>query len=68
MKIYNIYKTRHSYIYMLPIAGRTAGPNGLKFFVDTQGFPWGVLGLENSIFFKKKFPRATPGPSASINI
>ena len=29
--LYN--KTRHSYIYMLPIAGQTAGPIGLKFFV-----------------------------------
>ena len=36
----NLYnKTRHSYIYMLPIAGQTAGPIGLKFFVDTQGWP-----------------------------
>ena len=32
-------KTRHSYVYMLPIAGQTTGPNGLKFFVDTQGWP-----------------------------
>ena len=32
-------RTRHSYIYMFPIAGQTAG---LKFFVDTQGWP-GVL-------------------------
>ena len=24
------------YIYILPIAGQTAGLNGLKFFVDTQ--------------------------------
>ena len=23
---------------MSPIAGQTAGPNGLKFFVDTHGF------------------------------
>ena len=30
-------KTRQSYIYMFPIAGQTAGPIGLKFFVDTQG-------------------------------
>ena len=33
--LYN--KTRHSYIYMLTIAGQTAKPNGLKFFVDTHG-------------------------------
>ena len=40
-------------IYMLHIAGQTAGPIGLKFCVDTH-------------FKKKKFPRATPSPSASI--
>ena len=28
---------------MLPIAGQTAGPNGVKIFVDTQGWPGGVL-------------------------
>ena len=41
----NLYdKTRHSYIYMFPIAGQTAGPIGLKFFVDTHGWPGGVIG------------------------
>ena len=29
---------------MSPIANQTAKPNGLKFVVDTQGFPRGVLG------------------------
>ena len=29
---------------MLPIAGQTAGPIGLKFFVDTQGWPEDVIG------------------------
>ena len=29
---------------MLCIAGQTAGPIGLKFFVDTQGWPGGVIG------------------------
>ena len=33
LNLYN--KTRHSYMYMFPIAGHTAGPIGLKFFVDT---------------------------------
>ena len=28
---------------MLPIACQTAEPNGLKFFVDTQGFPVGAV-------------------------
>ena len=41
-------KTRHSYIYMLSIVGQTAGPIGLKFFVDTHGWPMGVKG-----YFKK---------------
>ena len=35
---------------MLPIAGQTAGPNGLKFFVNTQGSPGGVLGLKIEFF------------------
>ena len=28
---------------MLRIAGQTAGPIGLKFVVDTQGWPGGVI-------------------------
>ena len=36
--IINLYnKTRHSYIYMLPIAGQTAGPNGLNFLWKLRG-------------------------------
>ena len=41
MKLYEISimynETRHSCISMLLVAGQTAGPIGLKFFVDTQG-------------------------------
>ena len=40
--IYLYNKTRHSYI-LFPIAGQKAGPNGLKFSVDTHGWPGGVL-------------------------
>ena len=29
---------------MLRIAGKTAGPIGLKFIVDTHGWPGGVIG------------------------
>ena len=29
----------HIYIYMLRIAGQTAGPIGLKLFEDTHGWP-----------------------------
>ena len=37
---------------MFPIAGQTAGPNGLKFFVDTRGLPGGVIRQKNlNIFF-----------------
>ena len=31
-------------IRMFPIAGQTAGPIGLKKFVDTHGWPGGVVG------------------------
>ena len=31
-------------IYMFPIAGQTAGPIGMKFFVDTHGWPGGDIG------------------------
>ena len=33
-----------TFIYMFPIAGQTAGPIGLNFFVYTQGWPGGVIG------------------------
>ena len=45
---------------MLRIAGQTAGPIGLKFFVNTYG-------LKNRNFFLICIPRATQGPSASGN-
>ena len=58
----NLYnKTRHSYIYILRIAGQMAGPIGLKFFVETYKWPGGCYRLKNS---KNFFPQATPGPSA----
>ena len=44
LKFHLYNKTRHLYIYMSPIAGQTAGPIGLNFFGDTQGFQGGVLG------------------------
>ena len=60
---------------MFPIAGQMAGPIGLKFFVDTQGWPGSDIGYKNakkkfeifflSFFSKFIFPRATLGPSAS---
>ena len=44
---------------MLPIAGQTAGPIGLIFFVD--GCPGDVIGEKKFDFFS----RATPSLSAS---
>ena len=32
---------------MLPLAGQTAAPIGLNFFVNTHGRPWGVIGLKH---------------------
>ena len=40
---------------MLPIVGQTAGPIGLKFFVDTHGWPMDVKGYESSTLKKKIF-------------
>ena len=49
---------------MLRIAGQTAGPIRLICFVDTHGWPGGVIsGFFTSFIF---FPRATPGISASL--
>ena len=52
-KIYIINQVVH--ICMLPIAGQTAGPNGLNFFLDTHWWPWGVLGFKKSNFNFKFF-------------
>ena len=68
MLFYVIYIIKQD-IYMSPIAGRMAGPNGLKICVDTHGWQGGFIGKKKIRFEKKKFqsffPRATPGPSAS---
>ena len=60
---------------MLRIAGPTAGRIGLKFFVDTHGWPGVLYAKKNrnfEQFFKNFslnfFPWVTPGPSASIRI
>ena len=36
---------------MLPIAGQTAGPIGLKFIVDTRGWPVLKSKINSKIFF-----------------
>ena len=53
--LYN--KTRHSYIYVLSIAGQTAGTIELKFFVDTHGWRGGGCCYslkEIEIFFQRR--------------
>ena len=49
------YIINKTLVYMLYIADQTAGPIGLKFFVDTHGLPGGVIGIKsifsNFIFF-----------------
>ena len=52
---------------MSPIDGQTAGPIGLKFFVDTHGWPGGVKNTFKKNIFKQIFLRETSGPSASSN-
>ena len=53
---------------MLPIAGQTAGPIGLKFIVDTRGWPVLKSKINSKFlltFFLKTFlPRTTPSLSA----
>ena len=64
---------------MLRIAGQTAGQIGLKFFVDTHGWPGGCYRLNkienifSQFFINIKFqilffPRATPGSQLVIDI
>ena len=40
---------------MLSIAGQTTGLVRLKFFVDTHGWPEGVIGQKIKFFFSKFF-------------
>ena len=46
---------------MLPIADQTAGPNGLKFFVDTHGGR-GMFKAKKTNFFSKKIFTGNAGP------
>ena len=50
---------------MFPIAGQTAGPIGLKFFVDTHGWPGSDIGLKKkspNICFSNFFSTGNAGP------
>ena len=40
---------------MLPMADQTAGPIGLKFFVDTHGWPGSFTGQKKLIFSPNTF-------------
>ena len=51
---------------MLPIAGQTAGLNGLNFFVETRGELKKIRHFFQLFFSTFSFPRATLGPSASM--
>ena len=51
---------------MSPVAGQTAGPNELNFFVDTHGWPGGVLALKKFEYFSSFFNFFPTGPSATI--
>ena len=53
---------RYIIFYIINIAGQTARPTGLKFFVDTHGWPGGVLGQKNSNFFFLQFFNIFAGP------
>jgi len=37
---------------MFPLAGQTAGPNGVTFFVGTHGKPWGDKDIKKLDFFQ----------------
>ena len=45
---------KKTFVYMFSLAGQTAGPDGLKFFVDTH----------KNLNYYFLFPWAPPGPSA----
>ena len=46
-----LIKLTYAFIYMLAIAGQTAGPNGLNFFEGILEYPRGKKMLSNLIFF-----------------
>ena len=54
---------------MLPIGGQTAGPIGLKFFMDTHGWAGSVVGIKNCLtnFFIHGECRALQLVSYNVN-
>ena len=67
---YLYYKTRHSYLYMLPIAVQTAGPNLLKLFVNTySGVAGGCFRLKNIFLVKKSnFFKNSTGNAGALQL
>ena len=60
---YTIYIIKQDIrIYMLFIAGQTAGPIGLKFFVDTHEWPGGVIFFCFQNLFSNLFSTDNAGP------
>ena len=55
---------------MLRIAGQTARQIGLKFYMDTKGWPRSVMAMQNSNFFfqlKKKILTGNAGLFTVVN-
>ena len=46
---------------MLPIAGETAGPNGLKFYLDTRSWVAGRCFRQKKSFFSSKLKKNSTG-------
>ena len=53
---------------MSPIAGQTAGPNGLNFFVDTHGWPREFLGKKIEKNVLHYFFTVNAGPFSEYEI
>ena len=43
------------YMYLLAIAGQSAGPNRLKFVKETYGYFWGNINYKINIFFLNSY-------------
>ena len=53
---------------MLPIAGKTAGPNGLKFFLDIHGWPGGCHRLKKFQYFFSHPLKKLPGQRRALQL
>ena len=55
IRIITSIKTKKTFVYILRIAGQTAGPIGLTFFLNTHGWPGNVIGGSDARKFYLKF-------------